>query len=148
MRGADVASDHHLVLAVLKVKLRKAGSRKIGRQQFATEKLQDPKVKSSFIVQLKNRFQALSDQSDMQQDTDTVTDEINTKWEQAKQTYLETSKKCLGFKQKDRKEWITDDTWQAIDIRKGAKKKVMESKSDRLKESQYRDANKAVKRKT
>ena len=63
-RGADVGSDHHLVLAVLKVKLRKTGSKKTGRQQFDVEKLHDPKVKGSFVLQLKNRFQARADMDD------------------------------------------------------------------------------------
>lgn len=66
MQRADVASDHHLVRTVMKVKLRTAGRKKIGRQLFDIEKLQDPKVKSSFTLQLKNRFQALSDQGDTQ----------------------------------------------------------------------------------
>lgn len=36
-------------------------------------------------------------------------DEVNIKWESVKTPYF---KMCLGTKQKERKEWITDDTWQ------------------------------------
>ena len=64
---------------------------------------------------------------------------------------MKTSESCLGVKKKEKKEWITDDTWQAIDKRRGAKKQAMEAKSVRLKERyklQYREANKAVKTKT
>ena len=43
--GADVGSDHHLVTAVLKVKLRKTGSKKKTRRQFDVQKLQDPKTR-------------------------------------------------------------------------------------------------------
>ncbi|PIK44248.1 putative craniofacial development protein 2-like [Apostichopus japonicus] len=39
MRGADVNSDHHLVvIAVVKVKLRKTGTRKTGQQQLNVDK--------------------------------------------------------------------------------------------------------------
>jgi hypothetical protein len=145
-RGADVGSDHHLVLAVLKVKLRKAGTRKTGRQQFDVERLQDPKVKSSFVLQLKNRFQALAEVKDH---TEPGTNTTNTKWEHVKTAYLKASETSLGYRQKKRKEWITTNTWKTIESRRALKKKLMEAKSDRLKERyklQYQEANQAVKR--
>ncbi|PIK44249.1 putative pendrin-like [Apostichopus japonicus] len=118
----------------------------------ACDKLRDPRVKSSFVLQLKNRFQILAElETDNQPNMDAATDDVNINWEQVKTAYLKTSESCLGVKKKERKEWITDDTWQAIDKRRGAKKKAMEAKSDRLKERyklQYREANKAVKTKT
>ena len=151
MRGADVASDHHLVLAIVQVKLRKAGRKGKSRQQFDIAKLRDPKVKTSFVTQLRNRFQLLSDQGDTQQDTDIDKDEIDTRWEETKQVYLKTSETCLGFRKKDRKEWISDDTWRAIEARRGVKKQFLDAKSDRLKDrykTQYQEANRDVKRKS
>ena len=152
MRGADVNSDHHLVMTVVKVKLRKTGTRKAGQQRLDVDKLRDPRVKSSFVLQLKNRFQILAElETDNQPNMDADTDNVNTNWEQVKTAYLKTSESCLGVKKKEKKEWITDDTWQAIDKRRGAKKQAMEAKSVRLKERyklQYREANKAVKTKT
>ena len=58
-RGADVSSDHHLVTAFIKLKLRSAGRRMTARRHVDTEKLCDPRVKSAFVLQVKNRFQAL-----------------------------------------------------------------------------------------
>ena len=43
-RGADVGSDHHLVTATRKLKLRKTESSPRGRQHFDVEKLRDLKV--------------------------------------------------------------------------------------------------------
>ena len=37
-RGADVGSDHHLVTAVLNLKLRRAGKKITGQQHFDVEK--------------------------------------------------------------------------------------------------------------
>ena len=58
-RGADVGSDHHVVTAFIKLMLRSAGRRMTAYRHFDTEKLYDPKVKSEFVLQVKNRFQAL-----------------------------------------------------------------------------------------
>ena len=60
-RGADVGSDHHMVVVAGRVKLRKTGGKRPGKQHFAVEKLQNPKNRSTFLMQLKNKFQALAD---------------------------------------------------------------------------------------
>lgn len=121
-QGTDLGSNHHLILAVLKVKLRKTGNKKTGRQQFVTEKLHDPKVKGFFLLQLRNRFQGLADMDDH---TEPNANEINTMWEQIKTAYMKTSETCLGFKQKRKKGWITVDTWQMIENRRTLKKQKM-----------------------
>ena len=72
-------------------------------------------------------------------------------WEQIRTAYMQTSETCLGRRQKKRKEWITADTWQAIENRRALKKKVMDTRSERLKERyrrQYRETDRAVKRMT
>ena len=59
----------------------------------------------------------------------------DTIWEQIGVAYTQTSEACLGHRQKKRKKWITEDTWQAIGSRRAAlKKKVMDTRSDWLKE--------------
>lgn len=146
-RGADIGSDHHLVTAVLRIKLKKTGSRKIARKQFDVGKLNDTKVRGYFVLQLKNRFQALADMLDH---TEPKSDDINTMWEQTKTTYVKTSEACLGYKHKEKKEWLSDDTWQTVENRRALKKKVNEAKSERLKEKyrkQYQETNKVVRRK-
>ena len=60
-RGADIGSDHHLVTATLKMKLRKNGPIKARQQQFDVNKLKEPRAKNTFTLQLKNKFQALAD---------------------------------------------------------------------------------------
>ena len=54
-RGAVVGSDHHLVTAFIKLKLRSAGRRITAQRHFDTEKLQDPRVKITFVLHVKNR---------------------------------------------------------------------------------------------
>ena len=145
-RGADVGSDHHLVTATLKVKLRKNGPEKPRQQQFDVEKLRDPKAKNAFILKLKNKFQALADAENY---TQTESAGIDTWWKQVRSAYTQTSEACLGRGRKRRKEWITTDTWKAIENRRTLKKRVLEKESERLEErykQQYREADQTVKR--
>ena len=68
-----------------------------------------------------------------------------------KNIFDEASKTCLGMqKTRKKKEWITPDTWQAIEERRQLKKKINDSKSARLREkyrAAYTETNRRVKRK-
>ena len=60
-RGADIGSDHHMVVAEVRIKLRKAGGRRTGNQRIYVEKLQVPEVRNTFVLHLRNKFQILPD---------------------------------------------------------------------------------------
>ena len=103
-------------------------------------------MKAAFILQLKNRFQALADMSD---NTQKGPDDANIKWEQIKNAYSNSSEVCLGIKQKKRKEWITADTCKVLADRRALKNKLMEARSERIKDKyklQYRETDRTVKR--
>ena len=55
-REVDVGSDHHLMTTFIKFKLRSAGCRMTAQRCFDTKMLNDPKVNSAFVLQVKNRF--------------------------------------------------------------------------------------------
>ena len=60
-------------------------------------------------------------------------DAVNQKWKQVRNTFDEASKTCLGMhKTRKKKEWITPETWQAIEERRQLKKKINDSRSARL----------------
>ena len=69
----------------------------------------------SFVLQLKNRFQALEDMMDH---TDPRPDDINTMWEQTKAAYVKSNESCLGYKHNKKKEWISEDAWNFIECRR------------------------------
>ena len=67
------------------------------------------------------------------------------------QVLTETSKALLGYRKNRKEEWIKTDTWKTIDERKETRKKINDTKSQRIKEqlhTRYSTLDKEVKRKT
>jgi hypothetical protein len=142
-RGADVGSDHHLVTAKIKIKLRRNGPTKNTTKRFNVKMLREPKVREVFNLTLRNRFQALSI------DDDDDDDNIEERWTLLTKAYSESAQEVIGHRKKSDKEWMSEDTWQAIANRKNEKAKILQCKSERLKELQqqkYTRANSKVKR--
>ena len=137
-RGADVASDHTIVLAVVSLKLRRSKGRQARQQRLDSGRLKESLTKQAFAVEVKNRFQVLGEQQEM------TIDGFN-------QALREAGEKVLGFRRKKKKEWIKEETWKKIDERRQTKEKINNTRSERLKEqhrSFYSELNKQVKRMT
>ena len=64
---------------------------------------------------------------------------VDASWLKLETVYKEASKKHLGYKERKKKEWIQEDTWDAMEERRNAKKKVLDVKSARLKERLERE---------
>ena len=69
MRVVDVASDHHIVVADIKLKLIKQSTHVNVKRKFDVGKLQDPNIKQEFKLEIKNRFQLLENQRTENTDT-------------------------------------------------------------------------------
>ena len=145
-RGGDIGSDHQMFVVTVTLKLRRAKRRNEGKMKFNVEKLKDTQTKITFQIQLRNRYQALAE---LENYVEPGTDEINPKWKRIKTAYLETAEECLGRKNRERKEWMKEETWKAIEKRRETKKKCLDAKSQRLKErleQQYQGENQEVRR--
>ena len=144
-READIGSDHHLVTACLKLKLKGAGRPAKGRSRFDVAQLKHPNVRKSFILEVRNKFEALMELDNTE---DNNNEGVNKNWENIVTVYSDSGKACLGYRQRRPKEWMSSDTWKAIESRRRLKREVMDSKSQRLKEryqEMYRAANREVK---
>ncbi|XP_078141751.1 uncharacterized protein LOC139917505 [Centroberyx gerrardi] len=104
-RGADANSDHYLVTANIRLKLRKVKQQGQRRRQLDIGKLKCQNISKEFVLELRNRFGALGALADS---TDEDPD-IYTKWETIKNTYVETATKIQGHREKKNKEWLTPE---------------------------------------
>jgi len=142
-RGADVASDHHLVCAKVKLKLKKHNAPTVKRQKYNVDLLKDEQTRTDFGLKLSNRFQVLQDLHD----DDTTT--VETQWQDIKETITDTCKEVVGLKKHQQKEWISAQTLRKIEARKH-KKSAMNNSRTRLKKTlareEYTRANREVKK--
>ena len=134
LRGADVGSDHHLLMAKVRLRIAKVKKGESGRVRFEVSKLKDLEVRNAFKLALHNRFEGL--QQLMGEEELSVEDE----WRQIEQGYVGTCEQVLGRAKANRKEWISKETWEIIEQRKEAKNTTNMARTRK----QKRDANPRV----
>ena len=82
IRGADIGSDHHLLLAKVRLRLKKYKASTSKRQQkFNMNLSKSENTKKEFSMELRNRFEAL---------TDMDSEDVESHWEKLKVGYIET----------------------------------------------------------
>ncbi|CAH1266795.1 Hypp3576 [Branchiostoma lanceolatum] len=138
-RGADVGSDHHLLGAKLRLRLKKLAVKK-KQKPFATDKLKDPTISEKYRLNLQNRFQLLQEMGP----------DLDDQWSFFKETLTKSAEETVGRRRGSRKEqWIKEHTWELIDKRKEMKRERDRAKSEEEKEEtkhQYRDLDRQVKK--
>ncbi|KAK2160593.1 hypothetical protein NP493_1638g00017 [Ridgeia piscesae] len=85
-RGADAASDHHLVLARMKMKLKKREVKRSTRTQYNVDFLKDRLTTETFRLTVRNKYEALQDL------LDEGNMDIDTQWQQIKEMWTSTSR--------------------------------------------------------
>ena len=142
-RGADAASDHHLLIGKMKLKLKKHGMTVPPRKRYNIELLENKDVLLDFKLKLTNRFQILMEHSNVD------TSDANSVWCSAKDMWSKTCEETIGLKTRQHKQWITPETLRKIDIRKERKGKLNDSKTRATKakaHTAYIQAHKEVRR--
>ena len=137
-RGADCGSDHDLVVGQVKLKLRIARKRNLRSRKIDSDKLRDTETRDRFRIELQNRFQLLSSDSEREISLDDFNKAI-----------IETGETILGFKERAKKVWIQPATWHKIEERKGMKQKLNSTQSGVAREqlrAEYSNLDKDVKR--
>ena len=132
--GADIGSDHDLVLLVMQLRLKKKPQTSSPRIKFDLERLKDPAVADMFQAQLGGRFAALSV---LDSDLNDLTTEFN-------EAVTETAKEVLGRQRKRHHPWVTNDILDLCDKRRALKKAKYNSPEGA---AQYRTANANVRAK-
>ncbi|VDO54807.1 unnamed protein product [Schistosoma margrebowiei] len=129
-RGADIASDHHLVVANLKLKLKKNWtSGQTALRRFNTAFLRDTDKLNEFKIALNNRFQASQDL--LKEEETTVEDNWKSIKEAFTSTYQEIkerrNKKAAINNSRTRTEIIQAQT-EYIEANKQVKKSIKVNK--------------------
>ncbi|XP_068235524.1 uncharacterized protein [Palaemon carinicauda] len=103
-RDADIASDHYLLMATLKLKL-KAPNINVDRMpMFDTTNPQEDVPGETFAIECRNRFEVLQTLRDEEQT-------INKEWLDINNLYQSLSRDVLGHAVRRRKLWISNNTW-------------------------------------
>lgn len=119
-RGADIASDHYMVISKVKLKLQRTDKKtKLERERFNTKRLQQGVYKEKFQLQIRNRFQVLGESKD-----------INDAWDNFKNSYLESAREVIGVIKTKTKEWMSEDTRKKVEQRREIKAKINSTKSE------------------
>ena len=94
-RGADINSNHHLLVGEFRMKLaaKKKTDNKVQRR-FEIRKLQNAKIRQELGITLRNRFQALEEGKN-----------IDEKWTRCKNAITDTCEQVLGCWEARRKDW-------------------------------------------
>ena len=134
--GADIGSDHELVMMTSKLYLKRAKKQCNTRIKFDLEKLKDPEVAEIFQAKIGGKFAALSIlDSDM--DMDMLTDTFNT-------AVTDTANELLGKYRPVKKPWVTTDILDLFVKRRKLKNK--KNNKDRDGMAQYRAVNQEIKK--
>lgn len=123
-RGADAASDHHLVLAKMKLKLKKSWSVGSTRIKYNVEFLKDRETAEKYHVTLSHKYQVLQELYN-KDDID-----LHAQWQQAKEIWTSTCEETLGKRKLQQKEWISAETLQKLEEGSAKQQPDQSSKSN------------------
>ena len=141
IRGADVASDHHLVVTQIRLRLKKLKNQRRDQNKSNIGLVRERSKQESFRLSLVNRYAPLQELIE-----DESTD-IETHWKHRKELWIGTYEEVLG-KRVNHKEWISEDTIQKIEARKEKKNILNLSRTKNAKakaQKEHAAANKEVK---
>ena len=135
--GADIGSDHDLVMMTFRLKkVRKPNQ---PRLRFDLEKLRDPDVACTFHATIGEQFAPLIGLSDEDMDSDTMITTYNT-------AVTDAASEILGKERRRKKPWITKDFLDLCDERRDLKKKRYEAEGAKEHREACRRIQKAEKK--
>ena len=143
MRGADVPSDHHLLMSTVKLRLKRFHNTRSSRTKYNVGLLRDEDRRTEFCCSVSNKYQLLQE---LMEDDGA---DIETQWESRKKVWIEACAEVLGEKKTQHKEWISNDTISKLEERK-RKKEVLNSSRTRAgrarAQEEYTAADREVKK--
>ena len=138
-RGADIGTDHFLLIASCRLRLKRRLARPHRPKPLDGARLRDPTVVQQYKDAVRKRLEALATPADLE-----------TRWTQLRDVLVTSAEETVGRRRGTFKErWIQDRSWTLIDKRRNAKGARDQAKTDEERqaaESRYRDLDRQVKR--
>ena len=131
--GADIGSDHEMVLLNFKMKLKKNRDADKTTARFNLEKLKDPHIAEIFENRVGGRYAILN----------FIDEDINIMTENVSEILIKTADEVLGRERIKRQKWITEDILGMCDIRRSLK---IIRYQDRYMGQLYREINKVIRK--
>ena len=123
-RGADIGSDHNLVIAKIKLKLCRVAKPMGMSEKYDVHKMRNPQVRKEFVLKLRNRFSCLAEEGPENENETLNKEEDNSLegcWKRIEVAYNVTAKKVLGYRKRKSKVWISVNSWKEIGERRKLK---------------------------
>ena len=111
MRGADVSSDHQLLMSAVRLRPKRFTHAISTRTRYNVGLLRNKDTQAAFQISLSNRLQPLQE---LREDSKT---DIETQWEHYKKLWYDTYEELFG-KKTQHKEWISADTIHKLETRR------------------------------
>ena len=121
MSGADVYSDHCLLRTRIRLKLARVERGKMARVRFDIRKLRSEEIRKRYNTEVKNRFEALGDIEDPEEEHDKLLE-----------VYRDAAEKVIGRSKKQSKSSIGDKIWKKVKERKDVKLRMEGARSERV----------------
>ncbi|XP_065356710.1 uncharacterized protein LOC135951064 [Calliphora vicina] len=140
-RGADIGSDHHLLVGNLRFivgRVKRNRNSKCHRVKYNTDKLKSSHQRNIFVQLLETKLMEPSPMNTIEQN-----------WTSIKSAVLEACIEGLGRSRNTKEEFITQRTWKIIDERAKLKNKINATRSiseRKLIQREYTLKDKQVKR--
>ena len=109
--GADIGSDHDLVMMTFQIRLKKTRKPNQPRLRFDLEKLRDPDVACTFQATIGGKFAPHIGLSDEDMDMNTMITTYNT-------AVTDAASEILGKERRRKKPWVTKDVLDLCDERR------------------------------
>eukprot|EP00794_Sanderia_malayensis_P009660 gene9660-biopygen7980 len=130
--GADIGSDHNLVMTTFKLKLKRIKRPPNTRIKYDTNRLKDADVQEKFQIMIGGKFSPLMEITELQETTDRFTEGMN-----------EVALEVLGKERRKKHAWMTDEILDKCDDRRKLKAtKFRDEESCR----KYKEASRLVKK--
>lgn len=112
-RGADIVSDHALVMVMLRASTKKTGWQRHPR--FDISKLAVDERRQEFAISFSNRFQAFTDLED---------GSLKKKWDRVRGTLVSSCEEVMGFRRRGFKTWLSEESINKKEERQYVKQNI------------------------